>query len=123
MTFLGRLNSPKFDFLQNLSGGKMIKFQQSQALTSHFKSFWSIVCYCSSRKFCKHSRYFCIIEYSKYVHVFENTLGGRKIHLLKRAKFCFNLNNLNVSVANCKCLEKNDSWSYKYRSVKNNSSF
>ena len=47
------------------------------SLTSHFESFWSIVCYCSSRKFCKHSRYFCIIEYSKYVHVFENTLGGR----------------------------------------------
>ena len=25
------------------SGGKMINFQQSQALTSHFESFWSIV--------------------------------------------------------------------------------
>ena len=43
MTFLDRLNLPKLDFTQNLSGGKIIKFQQSQALTSHFESFWSIV--------------------------------------------------------------------------------
>ena len=44
MTFLDRLNSPKFNFTQNWSGGgKIIKFQQSQALTSHFESFWSIV--------------------------------------------------------------------------------
>ena len=37
------MNSPKFDFAQNLSGSKIIKPQQSQALTSHFESFWSIV--------------------------------------------------------------------------------
>ena len=43
ITFLDCLNSPKFDFKQNLSGSKMIKFRQSQALTSHFKSFWSLV--------------------------------------------------------------------------------
>ena len=43
MIFLDRLNSLKFDFTQNLSDGKIIKFQQSQALTSHFESFWSIV--------------------------------------------------------------------------------
>ena len=43
MTFLDRLNSPKFDFTQNQSGGKIIKFRQSQALTSHLESFWSIV--------------------------------------------------------------------------------
>ena len=43
MTFLERLNSPKLDFTQNWSGGKIIKFQQSQALTSHFESFWSMV--------------------------------------------------------------------------------
>ena len=43
MTFLHRFISPKLDFTQNLSGGKMIKIQQSQALTSHFESFWSIV--------------------------------------------------------------------------------
>jgi len=43
MAFLHRLNSPKFDFTQNRRGGKMIKFQQSQALTSHFESIWSIV--------------------------------------------------------------------------------
>ena len=43
MTFLDCLNSQKFDFTQNQSGGKIIKFQQSQALTSHFESFWSIV--------------------------------------------------------------------------------
>ena len=43
MTFLDRLNSLKFDFTQNRSGGKNIKFQQSPALTSHFESFWSIV--------------------------------------------------------------------------------
>ena len=41
MTFLNRLNSPKCDFTQNWSGSKIIKFQQSQALTSYFESFWS----------------------------------------------------------------------------------
>ena len=46
MTFLDRLNLPKCDFAQNQSGGKIIKFQQSQALTSHFEIFWSVVtCY------------------------------------------------------------------------------
>ena len=43
MTFLDHLNLPKLDFTQNRSGGKIIKYQQSQALTSHFESFWSIV--------------------------------------------------------------------------------
>ena len=43
MTFLDCLNSPKCDFTQNKSGGKIDKFQQSQALTSHFENFWSIV--------------------------------------------------------------------------------
>ena len=43
MAFLDRLNSPKFDFTQNRSGGKIIKYQQSQALSSNFESFWSIV--------------------------------------------------------------------------------
>ena len=43
MIFLDRLNSPKFDFMQNWSDGKIVKLQQSQALTSHFESFWSIV--------------------------------------------------------------------------------
>ena len=43
MTFLDRLNSPKFDFTENQSGVKIVKYQQRQALTSHFESFWSIV--------------------------------------------------------------------------------
>ena len=43
MTFLDHLNSQKFDFTQKQSGGKIVKFQQSPALTSHFESFWSIV--------------------------------------------------------------------------------
>ena len=43
MTILDHLNPPKCDFTQNRSGSKIIKFQQSQALTSHFESFWSIV--------------------------------------------------------------------------------
>ena len=43
MTYLERLNSPKFYFMQYWSGSEIIKFQQSQALTSHFESFWSIV--------------------------------------------------------------------------------
>ena len=43
MTFFDCLNSPKFDFTQSQSSGKIVKFQQSQALTSHFESFWSIV--------------------------------------------------------------------------------
>ena len=36
MTFLDRLNLPKCDFTQNRRGGKIIKFQKSQALTSQF---------------------------------------------------------------------------------------
>ena len=43
MTIFDRLNPSKCDFTQNWSVGKIIKFQQSQALTSHFESFWSIV--------------------------------------------------------------------------------
>ena len=43
MKFLDCLNSSNFDFTKNLSGSKIIKFQQSQALTSYFESFWSIV--------------------------------------------------------------------------------
>ena len=43
MTFLNRLNLPKLDFMQNRIGGKIIKYQKSQALTSHLESFWSIV--------------------------------------------------------------------------------
>ena len=43
MTFIDCLSLSKFNFTQNLSGGKMVKFQHSQALTSHFESFWSIV--------------------------------------------------------------------------------
>ena len=36
---LDRLYSPKFDFMSNWNSGKIIKFQQSQTLTSHFESF------------------------------------------------------------------------------------
>ena len=36
MTFLDCLNSPKLYFTQYWTSGKMIKFQQSQALTSYF---------------------------------------------------------------------------------------
>ena len=43
MTLFNRLISPKFDFTQNRSGSNIIKHQQSQALTSQFESFWSIV--------------------------------------------------------------------------------
>ena len=43
MIFFDHMNSPKFDFTQNQRDGIMIKVQQSQALTSHFESFWSIV--------------------------------------------------------------------------------
>ena len=43
MAFLARLNLLKFDFMLDRIDGNMIKFQQSQALTSHFESFWSIV--------------------------------------------------------------------------------
>ena len=50
MTFLDRLNSPKYDFTQNWSGGKIIKSQQSQALTSHFEGFWIIVLWHSVEK-------------------------------------------------------------------------
>ena len=31
------------NFTKKPSDGRIIKFQQSQALTSHFESFWSIV--------------------------------------------------------------------------------
>ena len=43
MAFLARLNLLKFDFMLDRIDGNMVKFQQSQALTSHFESFWSIV--------------------------------------------------------------------------------
>ena len=43
MTFLDCLKMPKFDFTQNRSDSKIIKYYQSQTLTSHFESFWSIV--------------------------------------------------------------------------------
>ena len=43
MTFLDGLNSPKLDFPHSRSCNEIIKFQQSQALTSHFESFWSVV--------------------------------------------------------------------------------
>ena len=39
----GPFEFAKIWFHVNQSGGKMIKFQQSQCLTSHFESFWSIV--------------------------------------------------------------------------------
>ena len=43
MAFLDHLNLLKSNFTQNWSSSKIIKFQQSQAFTSHFESFWSIV--------------------------------------------------------------------------------
>ena len=43
MTFLDHLHSQKFDFTQNLSGSTITKFKESEALTSQFGSFWSIV--------------------------------------------------------------------------------
>ena len=43
MTFLDHLNLTKLGFTENLTGGKIIKCQQSQTLTSHFESFWTIV--------------------------------------------------------------------------------
>ena len=43
MTILDCLTSPKLYITQNWCGGKIIKFQQSQALTSQFESFLSIV--------------------------------------------------------------------------------
>ena len=43
MTFLDRLNSPKFDFTQNWSGSKINKFEVKPI--SHFENFWSLVQY------------------------------------------------------------------------------
>ena len=40
---LPKMTFTKIWFHVFLSGSKMIKYQQSQALTSHFESFWSIV--------------------------------------------------------------------------------
>ena len=42
MTYLASLNLPKLNSMYNQSDGKII-FRQSQALTSHFESFLSIV--------------------------------------------------------------------------------
>ena len=39
----GPFEFAKSNFRQNRSGGKIIKFQHSQALTSHIESFWSLV--------------------------------------------------------------------------------
>ena len=43
INILDCFNSPKLDFAQNWSQGKMIKFAHHASLTSHFDSFWSIV--------------------------------------------------------------------------------
>ena len=71
MTFLDCLNSPKCDFTQIWSGGKLIKFQQSQALTSHFESFWSIVDW--------------ILSYLKIVGpiLFDTCLGTQRVLLCR----------------------------------------
>ena len=63
MTFFDCLNLPKFDFTQNQSGGKMIQFQQSQALTSHFESFWNSA-YIGFG-------YFCTPHKHSWIHVFN----------------------------------------------------
>ena len=70
MTFLDRLNSQEFDFTKNLSGSKIIKFGQSQALTSHFESFWSIV-----------HLYFSTTEEKKYLTMYANFATS---HLLQK---------------------------------------
>ena len=39
----GPFEITKFDFTKIRSGCRIIKFRQSQAITSHFESYWSIV--------------------------------------------------------------------------------
>ena len=75
MTFLDLLNLPNCDFTQNWSGGKIIKFQQSQALTSHFESYWSIVPLLSSLKD-------CLIEISKYLTDYFKLKLASSIHCI-----------------------------------------
>ena len=50
MSFLVILNTLNFEFWQiwDLKVAQIIKCQQSQALTSHFESFWSIVAKCNA---------------------------------------------------------------------------
>ena len=70
MTFMDHLNSPKLDFMQNWSGGKIVKLQQSQALTSHFEGFWSIVEH-EEGVVCPKKGYYCNFQSSGYILVCE----------------------------------------------------
>ena len=104
MTYLARLNLPKFDFMQNRSGGMIIKFQQSQALTSHFESFWSMVIGDTVLKFWNWKKKFHL--YKHFVFTENKIVNTANIWLMPCTtnqeivligkKICWKLTNLNL---------------------------
>ena len=84
LTYLDRLNSPKFDFAYNQRGGRMIKFKPIQALTSHFESFWSIVTL--------YSLLIVSSTFSTYLFFY----GGKLSHAHIRLQWLLALESLNI---------------------------
>ena len=97
-------------FTQNRIGSKIIKFQQSQALTSHFENFWSIVVPNTHKSFHTKANQFLffgetptiIILVSQQIHVdfmIENFSGnengfsknGTKVWIRKKVPFLKNI--------------------------------
>ena len=92
MTFMDRMNSPKFDFTQNWSGAKIIEFQQSQAVTSHFESFWSIVHSVEFRKYlvesinCMYYNQLVNVPKMKYYLSLEYSINHENIFMVNYAR-------------------------------------
>ena len=109
MTFLNRLNLPKFSFTENQRCSKIIKFQQSQALTLHFESFWTIV-----HRFQKGENLYDMKSYgSSDVHHCSKVIYSQrkplwfgkyeKCHTERWFIHLTNLNNTTFLALNCKC--------------------
>ena len=101
MTFLVHLNLQNLISRKNRSSGKIIIFQQSQALTSHLESFWSIVHsvvhirkkpyqlheFFLAKPFAKSPfEYFANIPEWQYI-LFDLQNGDRQTHQKTRKKF------------------------------------
>ena len=88
MTVLNRLNSPKLDFTQNRSGSKITKYQQSQDLTSHFESFWSIVIlwYCCCVHVAKEGKTSLLIAVCYYFYLWLSPITQMYLHENKSKK-------------------------------------
>ena len=83
-TILDRLISLKFDFTYNRSSGKINKFQQSQALTSHFEIFW---CLRSTYFQCNHQTKFYCTQHLCNEQNLVTKMSKQLIHMIKTT-FC-----------------------------------